>query len=373
MAAKEVYVPLAFLLLTLPQGKWKHRLKYSAPHFVLLFLYIGWRFWMLGTLLGGYDGQISARNVIFLPYNAIHSFFEPKSPFGIIAAVAVIGASIIFLTKNWKRVFFVLWVWVLILFPILPVAHSPAPRFFLVVWFAIVFFLSFMTRFFWNNSSIGKILSAGLVLIVLLHTATDSRREWHDHFSRARQLSAEGLFIFSGALPNDLLRHPAFEGHFFKGIQWLKRYYGITSPGAWFYDDIYLCEHDLSGRRIWQYVAPQESLLDITGSIEGIARVYCGKIIYDAPLSIRANYSKNVASWELGPYTDGHYAFLTGDGMARMEVAPLGSMRSHFDNFMKFRIRYESPEGWITYSPDLTVRIQDNKTEIFWERTGAGG
>ena len=374
MAAKELYVPLAFLLIALPHGKWKQRLKYSVPHFVLLLLYVGWRLWMLGTLWGGNDGHISARNVIFLPYNAIHPFFEPKSPFGIIAAVAVIGASIIFLTKNWKRVFFVLWVWGLILFPILPVAHSPNPRFFLVVWLAVALFLSFMTSFFWNNGLSGKIISAGLLLIVLLHTLFDSRRVWHNHLPSAYRSSDEGMFIFDGAGPNDLLRQPFYEGgHYFEGIQFLKRYRGIPAAGKWFHDDIYMCEHDLSGKKIWQYAATEGRLLDITGSIEGIAKAYCGRIISDAPLSIRANYSKNVASWELGPYTDGHYAFLTGDGMTKTNVPPTGFMRVHFENFMKFRIRYESPEGWITYSPDLTVRIQDNKMEINWERTGAGG
>jgi len=366
MAAKEVYVPFAFLLIAMPQGEWKHRVKYLTPHFVLLLLYVGWRFWMLGTPLGGYGGAISAKNAVLLPYN--HFFVGQKSILGITAGIAVLTASIVFLAKNWQRAFFILWTGVLVLVPILPVAHFAAPRFFLVAWIAVVFFLFFIIRFFWCNGLTGKILSAVLSLIVILHTVSDSRNTWRDHFSSARRLSTEGTFIFSAARPNDLLRQPDFEGHYFKGIQWLKSYGGTPASGRWFYDDIYLCEHDLSGKRIWQYLRPERRLVDITGSIEGIAKAYCNRIRYDAPLTIRAVYSRNAASWELGPYSDGHYAFLTGDGMTRMEAPPTGSMRVHFNTDVTFRIRYESPEGWITYSPDLIVSFKDDRAEVNWKR-----
>jgi hypothetical protein len=370
MAAKEVYVPFAFLLIALPCGEWKHRLKYLAPHFVLLSLYVGWRFWMLGTPWGGYGGAISAKNAILLFYN--NFFFGQKSALGITAAIAVLAAFIIFLTKNWKRAFFILWIGVLILFPILPVAHFAAPRFFLVVWIAVVFFLSFIIRLFWHNGLTGKILSAGLLVVVILHTMFDSRSIWRDHFSSARQLSAEGMFIFSGAHPNDLLRRPAFEGHYFKGIQWLNCYHGITTSGLWFYDDIYLCEHDLSEKRVWQYVLPEGRLVNITDSIEGITKAYCGRIKYEVPLTVSAIYSNNTVSWKLGPYINGYYAVLTGDDeMTRMELPPEGSLRVHFGSDVTFRIRYESPEGWITYSPKMIARLKNDRTEVNWKRTVA--
>jgi hypothetical protein len=53
-SAKEVYVPLIFVVLFLPEGGWKKRLKFASPMLTVVVLYSVWRFWMLGTAVGGY-------------------------------------------------------------------------------------------------------------------------------------------------------------------------------------------------------------------------------------------------------------------------------------------------------------------------------
>ena len=58
MLAKEVYVPLVALLLLLPEGDLRLRVRRARPHFVSLVVYLVWRYAMLGTFAGGYGWTV---------------------------------------------------------------------------------------------------------------------------------------------------------------------------------------------------------------------------------------------------------------------------------------------------------------------------
>jgi len=56
--AKEIYVPLLFAAVVLPQGEWRQRLTYAIPMVVIASVYTLVRFYMLGEqVLSGYAGQ----------------------------------------------------------------------------------------------------------------------------------------------------------------------------------------------------------------------------------------------------------------------------------------------------------------------------
>lgn len=51
---KEIYVPLPVVLLVLPEGRWRSRVRFLVPFGVVGLAYVGWRYTVLGQLLGGY-------------------------------------------------------------------------------------------------------------------------------------------------------------------------------------------------------------------------------------------------------------------------------------------------------------------------------
>ncbi len=60
----------------------------------------------------------------------------------------------------------------------------------------------------------------------------------------------------------------------------------------------------------------------------------------------------------LGPYTEGTYSFLLEDGTA---IFPMprraGFSMQGRPPLLRLRVKYESPEGWVAYSPEMQVRL----------------
>jgi hypothetical protein len=370
IAAKEVYVPLVFVLLALPCSNLKNRLKHTLPHFVAFILYVVWRWWMLGTTVGGYGNKIEIEDVILLPNNIVNLFFGLKSIKSIVViSVAVFISIIFFLLRRWRGAIFGLWVGAFAILPLIAVSNALTYRHVLVTWVATTVLLVFVLRLSWNIKLIGKIVCICLLTVIAFQIASQSIKIWNDNLIIAKQMSAEGKFIFEEAKINDVLRQPAFEGHYFEGINWLKSfYYGRNGNAVWFYDDIYLCENSLYGKRVWGYAGDEQKLKDITNLIPDLTKNYCNRVRFDVPLIIKGNYAKNVISWELGPYSYGRYSFIIGGVNTRKDIPQKGSLIAHFQNGVIFRVRYESPEGWITYSPYLTLKVINGSGTIHWER-----
>jgi len=70
----------------------------------------------------------------------------------------------------------------------------------------------------------------------------------------------------------------------------------------------------------------------------------------------------------LGPYETGQYAFILEDGVERFDVRRQDGYRNGSPR-LSLRVRYESPEGWVTYSPELKLDLADAQ-DMRWERRG---
>lgn len=60
MLCKEIYIPLPLILCFVPQCLFRQRIKMCLLISLSLILYLGWRLWMLGVLIGGYSGELMA-------------------------------------------------------------------------------------------------------------------------------------------------------------------------------------------------------------------------------------------------------------------------------------------------------------------------
>jgi len=370
MTAKEVFVPLIFILSALPLNDWKKRFKYLFPHASMLFFYSIWRWYMLETPIGGYGNKMEIQNIFQLPYTIIDFLFDSKSIPGIATSVLLIIFLIAFWFKQRRAALLGVWVGLLAILPVTTVAYTHAHRYFLVIWLVVIVFFVFIIKLSCQSNLTFKALCLCLALSITFQAISLNIRDWNNNLLEAKRMSSEGKFIFNETSSvSNVLRKPAFEGHYLMGVNWLKRhYYHELMVTDWFYDDIYLCENNLDKKKVFEYSVNEQKIIDITHAIPFIINDYCGRIKNDVPLFIKGKYSKNVVSWELGPYNNGKYSFILGGSHTKRDIPPKGSLRVHFKDHIVFRIRYESPDGWITFSPYLIIEVNDGNSVVNWER-----
>ncbi len=181
-------------------------------------------------------------------------------------------------------------------------------------------------------------------------------------------MSDENRFFFYDLPANGLLRDPLLTGHDMGELNWLRTDYVRREPGGLcFYDDLYLATTDIRGKRVWQYNVNRRAMEDITSDLDAILKRHQRITRMDAPLSARFQYRDGTLQWELGPYDRGQYFALFGNGIQAGPIARRDGFRLPAATTVALRIRYGSPEGWITYSPELTLDLGESPA-FEWSR-----
>ena len=78
-------------------------------------------------------------------------------------------------------------------------------------------------------------------------------------------------------------------------------------------------------------------------------------------LSIFVKNDSNIVYWKFGPYEQGTYYIISD----KLHLPLVKERVALFYHKIKFMIVYESPEGWITYSPEFTL---EKDQIIDWKR-----
>jgi hypothetical protein len=194
-----------------------------------------------------------------------------------------------------------------------------------------------------------------------------NREDWPVRFARAERMSAEDRFLFD-MREGDVLRHPLLLAASIGELQWMKgAVFHRPLGGRWFQDDLYLCLHREPLGRVWGYDPAVRRVVDITARIPALRDRYCSSVRWDAPLSTRFQDSGGALRWTLGPYPEGRYSFLLGDGTELFEMPRSAGFYMRGAPFVRMRMKYESPEGWITYSPELRVPLVEGQG-LRWRR-----
>lgn len=127
---KEVYVPLPVLLLFLPAGTRQQRLKWLWPFLLIALLYAGWRYAVLGHLLGGYrpDGESFDLHAAFTQMAAIPRLLSATSFAG---SLELAVYSSLFFWAAWKNRInwlFLITILIVIALPLVPLTIFPGIR-----------------------------------------------------------------------------------------------------------------------------------------------------------------------------------------------------------------------------------------------------
>lgn len=375
--AKEIAVPLIVILPLLPEPEGDRRTNPPArfrlmlPHAVMLAVYLILRFELLGTLMGGYGFKVDLGSLpalaLALPGKTAAEFIGGRISVETLLFSIAFAAGIIalFFLRGLRALFLTGAALLLALLPVLPVSTQMEPRYAVPAWIVLALAFAAGCQALEDKK---RWIGAGLGLAACLLGLALNREDWNVRFARAERMSAEDRFLFD-MREGDVLRQPLLLTASLGELQWMKEsVFHHPRGGRWFQDDLYLCLHREPLGRVWGYDPAMRRVVDITARIPVLRDQFCSSIRWNAPLSASFRDSGGVLRWDLGPYPKGQYSFLLGDGVALFEMPRSAAFQmQERAPFLLLRVKYESPEGWVTYSPELRVPLVEGQG-VRWSR-----
>jgi NADH:ubiquinone oxidoreductase subunit K len=362
MTAKEVAIPLPLLLLALPLRDLRTRFRFLIAHAVAAIVYFAWRYAVLDALVGAYGWKIDAsewpRLLMLLPWRIAQGAAGAGLAMGF-ALVAIMTLTIVLGVRNRQAVILVVAAIIVVCGPMLPLAKEVNRRYVAMPWLAwSVAFAAATTR---RSSR----TAAALLLAAPLLAIGANRQEWRHEFPLRRRMAEEARFFFYEQPADALLRRPLTPTAALGEVQWLKTIHFDRRAGAWFYDDLYLCGGAAVGKRVFEY--ERSGIVEITPLVAAIATKHCGSIRAIAPLAADFHFGKPALYWSLGPYAGGKYSAVIGNGVQAFEIPRRDALQLPGMTRLALRIRYDSPVGWTTYSPELTLDFVHHP-DLSWRR-----
>jgi hypothetical protein len=365
MLAKEIAVPLLLVLLILPERDLRARLRAVWPHGLSLIIYFAWRYAILGKLVGGYVWTFGPSEVPLLLVRTIGriagTFAGPRLAIGIPFVILILLGMLLRLRSR-ASVVAIIVAFAAAIGPIIPVAMDYGQRFAWCAWLctAIVFAAG-------TDTLRNRRLALSMMIAAPLLGAVVNRQHWKSEFTLAKRMSDEGR-VFTDLGAGDFIRMPAITPGVMFQVAWFKEFLLHRPPGTlWFYDDLYLCSGQ-KPRRVFGFDERTKEVREMTAQIPAIASRYCASIRPNEPLEIHAHYNerRHLLTWDLGPYDDG-YTFVSGNGFLAYEVQRHGGLQLFGMKDVKFQVRYRSPQGWVTYSPEMSIDFSRDR-DLVWRR-----
>lgn len=376
--AKELAVPLFVLLPLLPApgprpvDVWG-RMRLALPHAFALTLYLALRYALLGALFTSYGFAVRPLDLpalaVGLPAKLATEFVGGRASVAALVFAFALAAGIstfLVLPHGRRRCALVGGALLLAMLPFLPVSTRIEPRYAVPAWIviAIAFAIGCGTL-----AETGRRTAAVVIAIVACASGLWLNREdWRPRFARIERMSVENRFVLE-MTEADVLRQPLTLAASLEELAWMKEaVYQRPRGGRWFQDDLFLCLHPDPLGRVWGYDAGARRVVDLTGRIPEVRDRYCSAIRSDAALTVSFQVAGHDLFWDLGPHRTGKYRFVLGDGRMVFEVpGSAGFQMRGRQALPALRIGYESPEGWVTYSPELTLQFVDGWT-LRWSR-----
>ncbi len=389
-AAKEIYVPLLFLLPFLVDGPWRRRARCLMPWIVTFLLYVVWRRYMLGRFTGGYGLEFMwPRDLLLLPSRIIKAMGGNGEEIGwwpwVITCSFLTSIGVISMTRR-RKLYPVSVGAVLIIAPVLPVSPIMSPRY---VWL-LLFGMLLVQMSAWEEMKLkgGRLSSYAILfwygLLAFSFLYMTSHSPLRDDAVRGQTM--EGRFVLEKGVSADLLINPAGSGWYYTDLSWLRQNVLHLPAGPSVISDggILCFERKKPAMRrgafdnlfgeIWQFDYQKKGL--VHEKIEKYEDERCGKDVMNAihansPLSLRMTYGNSTAAWLFGPYRAGQYTLFLG--RTSESLFPLPYQGKRFVSFkgqtVYFRLRYVSRDGWSTYSPLLELNVgSDDRGDLRWER-----
>lgn len=378
VTAKEVYVPLILVLPFLPEQDFRQRLRATTPYSIAAGAYLLWRWYMLGGPLGGYvpaeryGESVNWNELLMLPVNGAIYIFGSES-----WALAVPLIALLLLGHAaWRRpqvIISICAIGLAVMGPLIPLAASSivniSDRYFFVPWWTTCLMIALAgTHLPRARIRIGLlILLFGLffVPVFLQGQATYlGLRGWFQEYE------TQGQFIWNNDFRKVMFATQDLGGGFWyaSGLLSLRQFVNSTYPAPRIVvDEIELEQVDIERAEVWAYADTCVCMRDITVNVPEILSRWRSKRQL-RPLFATFHYHNRVLSWTLGPHQSGEYRLVDGSYLGRLPFTPVGQRILAIPRrTYTFYIRYDSTEGWVTYSDLLRVDFALSQ-EVSWSR-----
>jgi len=372
MLARESILPLPLLLLVLPERSWRVRARHLVFHALAFVGHLAWRRAVMGSFAGGYGWAIAAGDIpgmlLGLPWQILRAWSGASLEIGLVA-LAVIAAGAAFALRTRAAAGVAALTLLLAVIPIVPSSKEVSARLTVVAW------LWLCALFAAGLSRMKTVPGTALFVAAAIALLVANRQEWGDVIARSERMSGEALAFMEldGA---SLLRTPAIPPAAMIELRWLKEKHFHRAYGTgWFYDDLYLCTtalkggaaRGLKGRRVYEYHSDRREVIEVTARIPDFARIYCGSIRDKVPLRTEFRHRRDSLFWRFGPYADGSWRVVLAGGLQAFDVPREDGFSLPGVPGLALRVRYQSPEGWVTYSPELTLDFA-KQPDVVWQR-----
>ncbi len=380
MLAKEVYVPLAALMILLPERTYQERIKFSWPLWVSLLIYSAWRLWMLGGQIGGYghfstnweaSPDIVLAAILLMPFTFYAMLFGFNGVLSI--WLGVFGAIIVSWIRHapLKRIGVVLAYVSIICAPLVPVSGDFHPgggaqgqRFVLLPAALIVsVFVLGLTKLASNR----RALIIMLIPIVgiggtLRAQSLTMLNAWKEPLIQEK----EGKFLLEGSPESKALSASASNtNYFYRGIVWLRGHLGHGQPPAIVYGGYFgldpTFDESLITKEFYGFEPSCACMRVVTEKVLGQRKMVVDAIA-DQYLEVKLRWGHGAIGWELGPYDNGSYFLLAGQQpgwySSGRNIPKHGSIVYMLEGFM--RVGYRSPRGFLTFSPEFHVNLAES-------------
>lgn len=383
MMAKEVYIPLIFILPFFVKPRSPRSVVVILPYALALIAILTWRNAMLPSVTGGY-ATVDELNVLEMlrQFSSIPYLLADDPVLGAILFVFILGVAVLFFFATLKArstpppvsfmenrpekpkrihaIALAIYFWplatALIIAPLIPLTIWPgihvADRYLFFPWWTLSLVLAF---WFSRIDAQHRKLALPLFLIFLFllgYISLDTRAKLNDSIV---EKETQARFIMAHGPETTMWLSSEMAANFWDVLA-LDRVKQYQDPEAGIpttiFDESQIETHG-SGT-IWKFDHSCRCMTDISQDIADMRADWRRRLVVRS-LDVKVRYENQMLSWQFGPFTDGQY-FVIGDQIGKVPLPPSGQLRSAIstglDNLL---VRYDDPEGWTVYSKRLRV------------------
>lgn len=385
-SAKEVYLPLGFLVLILPVGSWRQRLLAALPIWGAMLLYVPWRWYMLGDAVGGYTPvKAFSFNDLVMALGALSSvpkllWASPRE-----ALLACGGLLLLFAWCLRSHFFGMAWrlflVLVLLAVPLVPLVKSAGlieARFYIAAWAVFAVLISLLAGLVAESAAKAgnrwiALAPLGLLMLVAWPAWQASRLALTANTVMHASYRAQGEVLVGATDAPVLFASPEISPWFLSGLVELRPAMGEDGPPARIiYDESQLMDDPPGERRVLRYSPETRGMRDMGPHLQDVLQPWHARL-RKTELSVRFEFDPQLQAlvWQGSGVGVGKMMTAIVPGSA-YPVPLQGSFRVAVNPFSAMgciRFRFEMADAGISYSPALQLPEQpagDGVYRLVW-------
>ena len=371
ITAKEIFVPLLFLLPLLSEGPNRYRAKAFIAFVIVAVAYTFWRSLMLEGLVGGYTAPSQFLNADYSMVILRFIFGIPALLLGeywLVLTVFYLLALALVVLKNKRVMIVVFGVLALELLPLVPIASIPGisypGRYYLLIWFTFCFSLGFCFKAtedaLRNKVSLikRKLMLLALISIVAIYLLT-SRQDFANAIAAPNaEFDVQADFMWKGGddkyfVPSSRLLSAFW---FVRGLRVMKEFdhVGSTIPSI-ILDGIFLSP---TTQPLYEYDFDCNCMLDVSETLTSRIEAQREAIDPVGDMRVEISFQNNIFKWNFEPYIDNDY-YIFSDYIGVVRFPHQGEFLFYdIKGPLEVRVGHFPPDGLKTYS-DIMIIKQD--------------